>query len=256
MQNNIDKSITVKSIIRAVDILKCLRDGLDSITEISKQLNLGKGTVHRLLKTLEDSGFVIQDVVNRKYYLGPFVISLASNPMISHQRLVMCAHHEMQQLRDHINETIVLQVRIGMLRVCLEEISSNHNIKFTLGKGFVSSLLTGSGGKILLSELEPSELKLLLKNLKYSTEGNERISSDKDLLAELAEIKKQGYATSFGELIDAAASISVPIRNYVIPAALSVAGPDFRFTNMMDYLEEIKESANRISQNLGDTGHV
>jgi len=254
MQNYTEKVTTVKSINRAVDILKCLRDGLDSVTEISRHLDLGKGTVHRLLKTLEDSGFVIQDVLNRKYYLGPFVISLASNPMISHHRLVMCAYHDMTLLRDHINETIVLQVRAGTQRVCLEEIPSNHNIKFTLGKGFVSSLLTGSGGKVLLSELEADELGLVLKNLQYSTKDKKN-PSDKELIAELEKIIKQGYATSFGELIDAAASISVPIRNYVIPAALSVAGPDFRFNNMMDYLEEIKESAKRISNNLICTGN-
>jgi hypothetical protein len=41
----------------------------------------------------------------------------------------------------------------------------------------------------------------------------------------------------------------MPVRNYTIPVALCILGPEFRFSPT-DHLEEIRKSARRISNNL------
>lgn len=63
--------------------------------------------------------------------------------------------------------------------------------------------------------------------------------------------EKQGYAVSSGETLEGAISISVPIRGYFCPVALSIFGPKFRFeTHLMDCREKMEKSAKRISKKI------
>jgi DNA-binding IclR family transcriptional regulator len=242
----------VNSITKGADILRNLSEGIDRISDLSKNLKLSKSTAHRLLKTLEISELVMQDPITRRYYLGPLILKLASRPIIAHQNLIICAFGEMKHLRDFSRETVVLHIRIGLERICLEEVQSLENIKYMAGKGFVAPIYTGSAGKILLSELKNNELQLLVENLQLNPIGPHTITDKKTLLKELEKVRKQGYATSFGERIPGSASISAPIKNYICPVALSVLGPDNRFSlkMMMGVLKEMKKSASRISKKL------
>jgi IclR family KDG regulon transcriptional repressor len=245
-------SKTIASIARGADILKILSSGIDRISDISERLQLSKGTAHRFLKSLESSGLVIQDPITRRYYLGPLVLELASRPLIIHQNLTICAFEDMRYLRDLSHETVILHIRIGLERICLEELQSPENIKYAAGKGFVAPLYTGSAGKILLSELQDEELQLLIRSFRFKPVGPNTITNKEALLDELRKVRSQGYATSFGERVPGSASISVPIRGYVCPVAMSVLGPDNRFTldKMMDVLGGMKERAARITRKL------
>lgn len=241
----------VNSVVRALDVLKSIDDGLKALTDISSSLNLNKTTTYRLLKTLEISGFVIQDPLTKHYYLGPSVVRLASNLTIAHQKLIVYAFDDMKYLRDLSGETVALWIIVGAQRTILEELASTHNIRFTLGKGFFAPLHIGTGGKILLSELPESERQMILNGTKLVTRKNEIIDKEA-LLNELKKIKEQGYVITFDETIEGSGGISIPIKNYVCPAALSIFGPKERFKKdvIMGFLKDFKESADRISRKL------
>jgi len=242
----------INSISRGAEVLISMSDGLDRVSDISKRIGLSKSTVHRLLKSLEKSGFTVQDSLTHRYLLGPLILNLSSKPIVTHQYLVMCAIEEMRRLRDLRRETVVLHVRVGMERICLEELQSLEDIKYTAGRGVTAPIHTGSAGKVLLAELEEDELHLLLNHLKMVRIGPDTITDREVLLHELEIVRKQGYATSHHERLPDAASISVPVKGYPCPVALSVLGPDNRFSQkaMSDVLEEMRESAAGISLNL------
>ena len=67
-----EQKSTVQSIERAVDILEFLYRKREeaSIREISGETGLSGGTVHRILGTLRQRGFVYQNESNSKYWLG------------------------------------------------------------------------------------------------------------------------------------------------------------------------------------------
>ena len=242
----------INSTLRAADILRNLSDGIDRISDLSKALNLSKGTLHRFLKSLEFAGLVRQDPLTRRYNLGPLVLELASKPIISHQNLIFCASEDMKYLRDLTGETVVIQIRLGRERICLEELQSTQHIKYTARKGHVAPIYTGSAGKVLLSELKDDDLHILLKNIRLIPIGPNTITDKKVLIEELKKVKEQEYAISFGERIAGAASIAVPVKSYVCPVALGVLGPDNRFSLkvIMRFLQEIKDAASRISRKL------
>lgn len=254
MRNKISKVPTVQSVVRATEILKCLGDGLERLTDISKKLNLSKTTTYRLLKTLEVSGFAIQDPVTQRFYVGHLVVQLASNPYISHHWLLICASDDIQRLRDLSGESVGLQVKIGTQRMFLEVLLSNQSIRLTFDKGFVAPLHIGAGGKVLLSELPENERQMILDHTKVTMRTNEIIDKEA-LIREVNQIKTKGYAITFSETIPGSGGISVPIKNYICPVALGVFGPEERIKkNMTDLLKMVKESADRISRKLSELG--
>ena len=70
----------IQSVDRAARILHELGSGSPTlgVTELGARLDLAKPTVHGLLRTLEQSGLVSQDVATGRYSLGPRVLQLGN----------------------------------------------------------------------------------------------------------------------------------------------------------------------------------
>lgn len=247
----ISKPGMIKSVRLAADVLKCLGDGSETLTNISSRLNLSKSTVHRLLRTLEASGMVSQDPRDRRYRLGGVIISLASSQVLSHQRLTTCAFEGMRYMRDFSGETVLIYTLIGTQIICLEELPSEQGVKLTVGKESHLPLHVGSAPMVLLSELDDHEIERIIKNVSFTPFTPNTITDKAVFMEKIGEVRRQGWAVSCGTYALGAASVAVPIKNYSSPVALSILAPEARFgPKVMDILEEMKESANRISIKL------
>jgi IclR family KDG regulon transcriptional repressor len=246
MKRNSTSPGLVQSIVRSAEILKCIGKGNNRIVDISQNTNLGKSTVHRLLKTLEASGLVARDPINRQYQLGYIFIRLASDQTVIHQNLIVNALPEMKFLRDLSGETVTIQIPIGMQRMWLEELESSQNSKLKIGKGQVSSLIEGTGGQVLLSQYDISQFELILKDLKA---GGMTALTINSLKTQVEHVRQQGYSLSINKELGST-SISVPLKNYACPVALNILGPINRFTNVVNIIPEMRLSADRISQKL------
>jgi len=242
----------VYSVIRAMDVLKALAGGLTRVTDICNRLGLSKPTVHRLLRTLEFSDLVKQNPLNRTYCLGPAFLQLATSQGIQHQYLISAAFEELKRLRDISGETVNLQIPLGTERVCLEEIQSLETIKYVTGKGAVYPIFVGSAGKVLLSQIDKKDLSLIMKKFYFVPSAPNSIKSPELLFKEVEKAEKQGYATSFGERVAGSASVSVPIRDYIVPVAITAMGPGDRFTlaKINRVVKEMKKSAAGLSKDL------
>jgi len=246
-----NKLVPTQTIARAVDILKILQWGMHGVTAISYKLGMSKATTHRLIKSLEKTGLLMQDPDSRQYCLGPLLVRLASDYLNAHQNLCICARKEMQRLWELSGETISLMILVGSYGMCLEEYDSHQSIKYTTGRGTVTALHVGSGSKAMLSVLPDNKLKVILNDLEFNTVGPNTIVKKNVLMNEIKKIRELGYATSFGERTPGGAGISVPIQNYVYPAAISIIGPDTRLEpKLMSLVDDMKHSANLISERL------
>jgi IclR family transcriptional regulator, KDG regulon repressor len=247
------RSGSVNSIVRAINIMKSLRDGSLRVVEISEKLGLNKSTVYRLLKTLEDSGFIAQDAITRKYYLGTEIISLASSPIVANEKLVLYAQQEMIKLCNLSRETVILEIQFGTHRMYLEAVESIEPIRYRQTKGYFAPLFVGAGGKALLSQLTRQDLENYLRNVELTPAGPNAILDKKLMLKEIEKVAQQGYAVSARERTSYGSSISVPIKNYAVPAALSIVGPADRWKpKMLSILDELKAAADRISKRLSE----
>lgn len=246
------KTTNVNSIIRATNIIKSISRGNRKISQIAERLDLSKGTTHRLLATLVQTRFVVQDPLSLEYSIGPALLELLYDPGVTHRHLVACALGEMQKLKELSGETVVLHIISGLDRVCIACVESSHSVRYTNAVGFAAPLHLGGAGKILLSELNDRDLSVVLNNSDLTPLTPNTITDRDKLLEEVKKVRKLGYATSFGERAVGSSCLSVAVRNYVTPVALSILGPITRFkiTEKGDLIEKIREASQKISDQL------
>lgn len=196
------------SIEKAIDILFCFDPEHPELrlTEISQRVGLHKSTAHRLLSILRKTGLIIADPARQRYRLGPGVVELAWTSMY-HQDLNALCRPYLQQLRRCTNETVSLYTRLGDKRVCVEELESGQDIKYSQSVGLTAPLHVGAPGKALVAFLPDDELEALLQELPFTAITPNTVTDPAQFKTELAETRARGYAVSTGERSSGAADV-------------------------------------------------
>ncbi len=253
-ESTVVRSGSSEVVERALDVLLCFLDaeGELGVTEIARRLGIDKGRVHRFLSAFKAKGLVAANPRTRRYSLGFRVLEL-SGALTRQFDVAARAQPYLRELRDATGETAGLSVRVGDHRVSLAQVESEHEIRQTFPLGKPLPLHTGAAAKVLLAFLPAGEIDALLAGrLDRLTEST--ITDPAQLRAELARVRRQGYALSLGERMAGSRSVSAPVwswRGDVI--ALVVSGPAFRFTlhRATTASALVRETAARFTRELG-----
>ncbi len=239
------------SIPRAAKVLACLCGNANTVTEIANQSKYPKSTVHRILKLMEGSFLVTEDPIERRYYIGPLITRLATNPVTIHEYLIRYVIDEMKYIAKISEETVALDILFGIQVVPLYEIPSVHDIRVTDGNRKLGPLYTGASSKVLLSQLSDEKLKIVMKYIKIPKITEQTITNKDELLAQIAKIREDGYAVSHGERMPGGLAVAAPIYNYTSPAVISVIGVEARFAAKLDLIiQELKAVSLRLSRKV------
>ncbi len=175
-------------------------------------------------------GLLSQDPGTARYRLGVTALRLG-NAFLKSLDVREAALPVMQDLARRTGETVNLNIARDGYRVCIEKVDSVQAVRHFVELGRPEPLYAGASGKVLLAFLEPAEVEAVIRRgLRRLTP---RTVTDPDRLrAELAEIRRRGYAASVGERVDGASAVSAPVRNGQgqVVAGLTVSGPTYRFT--------------------------
>ena len=108
---------TSKLLDNALDILIYLqKNGLRGIREISNDLNISKSSVQRIINTLYERHFIVQDEDTGKYQLGLRFLELG---MVALEKLtVKRAYVHVKKLADKTRETVQLVALTVIFNVC------------------------------------------------------------------------------------------------------------------------------------------
>ena len=239
------------SIAHATDILISIGNDFHALTDIARECNLGKSTVHRVLKLLEQAKFVVQDTINRRYYLGPLLTRLTSNPVTTHEYLIMYASEEMRRLCMVTEETVTLDIMIGTQSFSLFEVPSKHDLKVSQENQMPGPLLAGASFKVLLSQISDKQLDMALESITLQRPTEHSVTDIEILKKQIKDTRRQGYTISRGEWINGVMCISFPVTNYTLPLSLCVVGPESRLkAHEQEVIEELNKSASRISASI------
>ena len=221
------------SIEKAIDVLFCfdLQRPQLRLVDISQRLGLHKSTAHRLLSLLKKKGLVVVDRTTQLYSLGPALVELAWIVLRQQDLRSLCRPY-LEQLRQATNETVSLNIRMGNRRVCIEELPSDQEVKYSQAMGLTAPLHVGAPGKALVAFLPADERERVLATLTWEPLTPETITDLDALRAELDRTRVRGYAVSIGERSPWAAAVAAPIRDRSgqTLVAVSVLGPSHRLT--------------------------
>lgn len=245
----------VDAVLKSLEVLDCFQVQPQlQLKKICELTGMNKSRVIRLCGTLAFRGYLVYDPEAHHYRLGSKVLSLSkiyerSNNLISLARPIM------RRLADATGESASLFVVEGLQRLCLVREEGTFSIRYNVLEGQRMVLYAGAGGKILLA-YGPEELrrKFLRKgHLRSLTPAT--IRDPRGLEKELETIRRQGYASSYGERDPEVAALAAPIYSYdgSVCAALTLAGPAHRFSreHNVKHLRIMLASAGRLSQMLG-----
>lgn len=243
----------VRSVDRAASLLIALGnwDGEAGVTELARSLGLHKSTTSRLLATLQKRGLVQQGYESGKYRLGLAVVRLGGQAERSLD-LRSIAMPELEGVARAVRETTTLGVveSDSVVTIAWSDASGmGHDRKWTY-----QPLHATAPGKVLLSNRPEREVVRLSKIglTPYTSRTIVRVDL---LLAEIARVRKRGFATAFGEHEPSVNAVAVPVFDHrgSVVAALEVRAPGQRIPpgRVPELLEQIRAAAAAITEQIG-----
>jgi DNA-binding IclR family transcriptional regulator len=246
----------IQSVDRAVRILKALAAGPGrlGVSELSQRLGLAKGTVHGLLRTLQEHGLVEQHADSDKYQLGPQLVQLSNRFLdLNEVRSRSLAWSEL--LAARANEAVRVGVLHGESMLIVHHVFRPDSSLQILEVGEVLPLHATALGKAVLAYLD-DEVRSDLVSGRLAKLTGHTLATPAALRRELAATRERGFAVEREEAVLGEAGVAAPIfdRRAEPIGAVGVAGPHERLLRRgrdQTVATAVVEAARGISRDLG-----
>jgi DNA-binding IclR family transcriptional regulator len=241
------RSTGVGVLDRSVGLLDLLADGPRTLRWLAGASGLPRPTAYRLLVALEAHRLVARDA-SGAFGLGPRLTELAvrAGPAVD---LAALAGPVLARLHEATGESVQLYVRSGDRRLCIAARDAGTGLRDSVPVGALLPLDAGSGGKVLLAWSHPAATRPGSAAPGDARPGSGRLGSGARpsggasgdagpgggvqpggvLPAELAAVRKRGWAASVAEREPGVASVSAPVlADGALLGALCISGPASR----------------------------
>lgn len=223
------------------------------ISALAKNLGLAKSTVHRLATTLIESRLLEQNPQTFKYHLGLAVFELGAC-VASQMDVSKVSVPYLEALMERTGDTVHLAILDNNEVLYISKIESRQTIRMYSRVGRRGPVYCTGVGKSMLAFQEAEKIEqVIAAGAVAHTEHT--IVRPEALRANLAEIRKLGYAIDDEEIEIGLRCVAAPIRDHSgkVIASVSVAGPSQRLTKerLLAFAPDVVSTADTISQKLG-----
>ncbi len=224
------------------------RRAATGISDLAQVVGLHVSTVHRLLATLVDRGYVRQDPESSRYHLGARVFALA-NAADVHLDLRLVARPYLERMMRNSGETANLVTSSATEVVYLDQVASMHLVKMFTTPGMRAPLYCTGTGKVMLAHRSPGDAEVVLA-APMPRHTAKTIVTRVALENELTAIRKNGFCIDNEEMEEGVRCLAVPIfdRRGSCVGAMSVSGPTTRMTG--ERVERLAPTAKAIALEL------
>lgn len=225
------RSGNVQSVGRAFELLEILADGggILSLSELAESSGMPLPTIHRLLRTLVDLGYLRQQP-SKEYALAPRLIRLGES---SSHLLTAWARPHLSSLVDELGETANLAMLDGDQIVYVAQVPSRHSMRMFTEVGQRVSPHCTAVGKALLSRLPAEEVRSMLGRTGMSSHTDRTIVDPARFAEAMEWSRRHGYAVDEGEAEIGVRCVAVPVLAAPSRIAMSISGPAPRMTDAL-----------------------
>ena len=246
----------IQSVQRAVDILNCFTASSPTLTlgQISARLGLNKGTVHGILNTLHNNGYISQNS-SGQYMLGAELFNKAQlAPDTRRSVYIDQAQLYLQDLSDQFMANGSMFAFEGLYTLFLYS-TEPRNSTFVIRRASTHMpLFCSASGKLLLAYLSEKEFAEYLKLSPFHAFTQASITGEQALRNELGKIRAQGFSVENNELFDGVSAIAVPIFSSYdnrIFGSISLTGMSVAIAKQRkEIVPALAETARRIRQSV------
>ncbi|HEU4708356.1 MAG TPA: IclR family transcriptional regulator [Methylophilaceae bacterium] len=245
------------SLNRAVLLLTAIAQGSRKgslLTELVARTSLPRPTIHRVLNSLMELGWVVRDTETARFNLGMDLAALGYTA-ISRNPLERIASLELSRLADEIEQVVYLGIRSDYDLVCIGRYESQSQVQ--VGRGWVG--LRGPFGMspscmAMLARLPQQDIDDIV-NANLSRYHRIEGFDERGFHKTLAEAMKNGYSTYDNIILDRTTSgLGMAILD---PSGYPIAGIGTTYLSgwlneeqKMKRLNLLKEAAQRIAGKL------
>ncbi len=248
------QSSGVRVLHKMLDILETIKSAQSGLrlADLARALELPKATVYRILTTLEARGYLDRGA-DGSYRVARKLFDL-QRPVPVEQVLNQAAPPFMERLAASCKETVNLGILDAGEVVVISTVESPQAVRMTSKVGNRRHLHATALGKVLLAGMPDKEIPRLirLKGLPRLTPNT--LVTRSALVAEIAQVRQQGYAIDNQENEMEGRCIGAPVRgpDGRVLAALSISGPVFRMdlARAQSLVAELQKVCAAISQGI------
>ena len=202
-----------------------------SLADLSRKMNMAKPTVHHIMATLLQGGWIDRDVETKKFRLG---VRLWEKGWLAIRQIGVrdVARPFVQGLVEECGET----VRLGILDsidprwlLYIDRVESHqHAVRAHMDDLTRSPSYCVATGKALLAHNPDVAKRVLAQPLRAYTPGT--LTQPAALLKDLALTRERGYSINHGEFRTDVVGVAAPIYSHEgrAVAAVGISGPAYR----------------------------
>lgn len=233
-------------------------EGPCGLLELSNILQINKSTVHRLLNSLIYMGYVKQDEETLKYHMTLKITNI-SGMVLKQMDILSISRPYLEALKEQTEETVHLVKRVENNITYIQKLDPvnimGRSIQMASFIGMVSPLYCTAVGKAIMSSLSEKEVRSIWEHSNVEPKTQYTLLHIEQLLDELAQVRKTGYALDNEENEIGVRCIASCIRDYTGKAeyAISISAPISRMSDdrILTLAPLIKEVTNKLSSELG-----
>ena len=241
----------VAGIVRAMRILESLAatpDGV-SVRDLSRAIGCGKGTISKMLDTLEQRHYVRRDAGSGRFLLTWRLLALAFGhaDQAGMPRVFLPV---LQELADETDELVQLAVVDGDQVLFVAQGRGPRPDHPALAAGRTLGAASRDGrGQAVAGVAAPREVSRVLGR-RLPAVAPRTITSVSALRQELERIRAAGYAIADEELAEGGRAIAAPIvREGAVVGAVALSGPAYRLSleRLHALAPRVREAAERLA---------
>lgn len=183
----------LKSILKAIkiiDIISTEKKGLN-LKQISSLLNINISTIHHIISTLLAARWITKD--EKKYYLGPRILELASNYFDNLPNYDKLLPH-IKSISDKFKENVSVILCDEASPILIERFVCSNLIRPMHFYPSLDECHAAAWGKLWLSTFTDEKLFDHIKKYKLTKFTDNTITELEELFKELKKIKNDGYS--------------------------------------------------------------
>ena len=222
---------TIQVLDRSIALLRQIAESDQPLNanELAQLCDLNRTTAWRILVTLEQHGFVERDPFTQRYTISLELGRLAASA--DSGRLLRSARTVLQELANETGEQVSLGVPhpFGFTYIDHVQPLSRNQVPKWLGPS--GPLHASASGKVFLAFLPPEErITLLAEPLEAFTPRT--LTDPAKLQAQLASVKGDGFAISYGEHDALTSAVCAPVTDSSgrLVAIVDLWGPSQRLS--------------------------
>lgn len=225
-----------------------------SLVELSRELNLHKSTVHRLVSVLECNGYVDKNPDNGRYRLGLRLFEMGSKA-VANLDVRERARPKLERLAFQTNETVHLCVMDRDEVLYIEKVEPDRSVRLSTSVGRRMAPHCTSVGKAMLAHMSEERVLDIVRRKGLAAITPHTITRVEQLREDLDGIRAKGFSIDDEEFELGVRCVAAPIRDWTgqVSAAISISGPTFRITpeHLPALAEAVKAVAAEVSAELG-----